>query len=48
MHDVAVATLLAHFTFRLSDRVRAHHNTGLTDLPRASSASGLPEFNAIR
>lgn len=43
MHDVAVATLLARFTFRLSDRVRARHHMGWTDCI-GSSVTGLPSL----
>ncbi len=35
MHDVCVATLLAQFTFRLSERVRCPFPSACTDHPKA-------------
>ena len=35
MHDVCVATLLARFTFRLSEQVRCLFSSACTDRPKA-------------
>ena len=41
MHDVAVATLFARFTFTLSDRVRATPSHVLDGFAQVPSASGF-------